>query len=160
MTKAEYEDIYRLLDSVNPVPFDCGRICGAACCDIEGEDLGIYLFPGEEEVRGLDSWRNAEEDQGSYFVDCPGPEHCDRSLRPIQCRLFPFVPVIRENGEPILEIGSDELPYVCPLVEDKAQLDPKYIRVCTEVWDRLAKDPKIYEFVRNLTQYDEAEEQG
>ena len=42
-----------MLDSVCPIDGDCGRLCGAACCtagDTDGEELGIYLYPGEEKL--------------------------------------------------------------------------------------------------------------
>ena len=32
-------------------------------------------------------------------VKCRNPPKCDRSIRPIQCRTFPLVPHIDENGE-------------------------------------------------------------
>ena len=70
ISKETYEAIYRLLDRVNPVDFDCGTLCGAACCtctyepeDIdfhaEGDEnadsyMGLYLLPGEEQVYNMD----------------------------------------------------------------------------------------------------------
>lgn len=36
--KSEYEAIYKLLDLVCPVPYDCGTLCGAVCCS-SGEEL-------------------------------------------------------------------------------------------------------------------------
>ena len=35
--KSEYEEIYRLLDTVSPLSFDCGTLCGAVCCGTEDE---------------------------------------------------------------------------------------------------------------------------
>ena len=45
-----YRAIYRLLDRVSPVPFDCGQICGAACCTAAelDDELGILLLPGSK----------------------------------------------------------------------------------------------------------------
>ena len=49
-----------MLDSVCPIDGDCGRLCGAACCtagDTDGEELGIYLYPGEEKLHSRkDDW--------------------------------------------------------------------------------------------------------
>ena len=47
-----YKAIYRLLDRVSPVPFDCGTVCGAACCNAaySDEDMGIMLLPGAEKI--------------------------------------------------------------------------------------------------------------
>ena len=58
----KWKAVYRPLDMVNTEPYDCGELCGAACCVCQGcsgtfdkdtdaevdmSDLGIYLFPGE-----------------------------------------------------------------------------------------------------------------
>lgn len=48
-----YRAIYRLLDRVSPVDYDCGTLCGAACCMVESEpdmEMGIYLLPEEGEL--------------------------------------------------------------------------------------------------------------
>lgn len=73
--KSTYRAIYRLLDRVSPVPFDCGELCGCACCmpadkadestarsvyssdQIDQIDMGIYLLPGEEKIfTGNEEW--------------------------------------------------------------------------------------------------------
>ena len=45
----KWEAVYKLLDRVSTEPFDCGTLCGSACCHGQGYDseMGIYLFPGE-----------------------------------------------------------------------------------------------------------------
>lgn len=51
--KRTWRAIYRLLDHVSPIDGDCGKLCGAACCtsgDESAEDLGIYLYPGEDAI--------------------------------------------------------------------------------------------------------------
>ncbi len=72
--KSTYKAIYRLLDAVSPVDYDCGTLCGAVCCTYGTEqscdakcnessflsksssqcddnfDMGIYLLPGEEKL--------------------------------------------------------------------------------------------------------------
>ena len=111
--KNTYRAIYRLLDRVSPMPFDCGRICGAACCMIDeldaqpNLDMGMYLLPGEEKIHNKkDPWLRWETHssqeydfppsfQGDmYFVKCKGPAHCRRTLRPLQCRTFPLKPIL------------------------------------------------------------------
>ena len=78
ISKTTYEAIYRLLDRVSPVDFDCGTLCGGACCtctyepdDIEftaegdenaDEYMGLYLLPGEEQV--------FEMDPDAFDTDC------------------------------------------------------------------------------------------
>ena len=60
LTKEQYRELYEKLDSVFPVPYDCGTICGKACCGVSGfdremaeEDMGLYLYPGEDELLAL-----------------------------------------------------------------------------------------------------------
>lgn len=73
--KKTWKAIYRLLDRVSPVNYDCGRLCGSACClagitdgsgaasggpaagitdepgvASDGPEMGIYLYPGEEKL--------------------------------------------------------------------------------------------------------------
>ena len=177
--KNTFRAIYRFLDRFSPVPFDCGRICGAACCQADEEHtLGLYLLPGEEKVHDRrDPWLSWEKHstelydfppswQGSvYFVNCEGPGHCRRALRPIQCRTFPLQPVIREEEEksplaekrPVYrEAGSPlaliyypaPLPYSCPLIEEGARLSLPFLRATYLVWKHLIRDPLIYDWVR------------
>ena len=52
-TKRFIENIYRRLDKVSPVDFDCGKLCGEICCvydseEYPNEDLALFLLPGEE----------------------------------------------------------------------------------------------------------------
>ena len=50
--KKAIEEIYERLEKVTPVDFDCGSLCGEACCvyDLKNpeEELALYLLPGEE----------------------------------------------------------------------------------------------------------------
>ena len=50
-----YRELYEKLDAVSPVPYDCGTLCGKACCGVSGyerpmkdDEMGLYLYPGEE----------------------------------------------------------------------------------------------------------------
>ena len=45
----KWKAVYRLLNQVETEVFDCGTLCGSACCACAGnrEEMGIYLFPGE-----------------------------------------------------------------------------------------------------------------
>ena len=134
--KSTYEEIYRRWDDCTPVPFDCGTICGAACCVADGgETMGIYLLPGEEKVHDKkDPWLTWSMDEAQDydfpeawrgkvpFVTCRGPEHCNRKKRPIQCRTFPLRPYL--TG------------------------DEQFIRVCYENWRILIQDPLIRDIVK------------
>ena len=136
--KSTYKAIYRLLDRVSPVPFDCGELCGCACCLPEGDDLGIYLLPGEEKIfTGCEKWLTWNyDDAEDYefpdswhgkvpFICCNTPPVCDRSMRPIQCRTYPVAPHLLSGDdvseEKLILILSDiDAPYICPLIEENS----------------------------------------
>ena len=174
ITKKEYQAIYRLLDRVSPLEYDCGTLCGAACCtterngeqsdgsDPEGSsEMGIYLLPGEEQLHMEDTdWMTvrvsrAEDhdlpdswDGDVYFVRCKTPPVCPREKRPIQCRTFPLAPHLDEDGELSMVYNDLELPYECPLIEDEIPLNDEYVEATIEAGQRLIQDPLIYDLVR------------
>ena len=100
--KRTWKAIYRLLDRVSPIDYDCGKLCGAACCtcaDTNGDDMemGIYLYPGEHKIHNKkDNWLDwTVEDAAEfefpdswngpvYFVRCKTPPVCPREKRPLQ----------------------------------------------------------------------------
>ena len=164
-----YRAIYRLLDRVSPVPFDCGMICGAACCTaIDDDDMGIYLLPGEEKIhdRHADwlTWHTQDTEEYDfpeswhgkvYWVRCKEPPHCPRAMRPIQCRSFPLSPHLSPDGELHLVWNDSDLPYCCPMIDDETELEPDFIKATLTVWKHLIRDPLICDLVRM-----ESEERG
>ena len=44
--------------------------------------------------------------------------------------------------------NDDELPYLCPMIEDEVELDPDFIRATHTVWKHLIRDPLIYDLVK------------
>lgn len=166
--KNTFKAIYRLLDRVSPVDFDCGRLCGSACCTCdngEGEDeLGIYLLPGEEKLftRHEDWLRWSVEKAEDYdfpeswhgnvfFVRCLTPPVCERHMRPIQCRTYPLAPHIDEDGTLRLILSTFDVPYECPLIEagrlDKDTIDQRFIRATYTAWKHLIRDEYIYDLI-------------
>lgn len=158
--KKTYQAIYRLLDRVSPIDGDCGMLCGAACCISEDDDMGIYLLPGEEEVFDEnDGWldwstQNAEEYgfpdswKGEIsFIKCKTPPVCRREKRPIQCRTFPLMPYLTESGELQMLYNDNELPYLCPLIEEEIPLNDDFVKATHTVWGHLIEDPLIYDLV-------------
>ena len=157
-----YKAIYRLLDRVSPVPFDCGTLCGAACCNVaySDEEVGIMLLPGEEKIHDKhadwltwDSFSTEEcELPGSwkgriFFVKCKTPPYCPRHMRPIQCRSFPLLPHIYEDGTLDLVYNDYDLPYLCPMIEKEMELDGRFVQATYTVWKHLIRDPLIYDMV-------------
>ncbi len=164
-----FHKIYTMLDKVNPVSYDCGESCGSVCCQKESfkgdTEPYLYLLPGEKEYlesAGSDirivRERGEEHDlPGSfgeyvYVAYCKGPDKCDRRLRPIQCRTFPLVPRITQGGELLLTRYDDELPYQCPLIEEKLELSEAFINATYEAWEILAEDKAIRDLIRMDTE--------
>ena len=158
--------MYRLLDRVSPADGDCGRFCGAACCNYAGTDFGIYLYPGEEKLfedeihrsseSGWLSWsvEDAEDYEFPlswrgkvYFASCTGPAFCVRHMRPLQCRFFPLAPHLTKDGTLHLILYPGELPYRCPLLAPDFPLDERFVRATYTVWKRLIQDPLIRDLV-------------
>lgn len=164
--KQTYRAIYRLLDRVSPVSFDCGLLCGSACCTCgQGEDdeeaqLGIYLLPGEDKLfTKKEDWLHWEKEDALdydfpdswfgtiYFVTCLKPPHCERRLRPLQCRFFPLAPHLDSSGRLRLILSDLKLPYRCPLIFDSISLNPSFIQATYTVWSHLIRDSLIYDLV-------------
>ena len=152
------------MDRVSPVPYDCGTLCGSACCTVSGdhpdEEMGIYLYPGEEKIHDpADSWlkwmvEDAEDYEFPdswkgeiYFVRCADPPFCPRRLRPLQCRTYPLAPHLTQEGELTLIRNDEDLPYECPLITKNIELDDGFVRATYMVWARLLRDPLIYDLV-------------
>ena len=142
------------LKSVTPLKRDCGRVCGAACCrSPENEETGMLLFPGEEEAyRGKEGWTIRETAMGPMAV-CPG--HCDRDERPLACRLFPLLPVIREDGE-VRAVTDLRARAVCPLArQGRSALDPAFTEAVREAGSLLAADGEQAAFLNRLEEEQE-----
>ena len=158
-----WKAVYRLLNRVSTLVYDCGRLCGSACCmcSSQKEEMGIYLFPGEHKLlkeAGGDWLEWSTQDPAElgfpeswtepvYFVKCKTPPVCPRDQRPLQCRTFPLKPVIGENG--VLEMiwNDDELPYTCPVIERNMPVHDDYYKATYTVWTHLLKDRRIFDLV-------------
>lgn len=164
--KNTYKAIYRLLDRVSPVNYDCGTLCGAACCtcghdeSLDDMQLGIYLLPGEEKLFDKnDEWLEWTSEYAEdfdfpeswtgkvHFIRCKTPPVCPREKRPLQCRFFPLEPHILEDGTLRLILNTVDLPYTCPLIDKRMELTPSFIQATYTVWKRLITDPLIYDLV-------------
>ncbi len=166
--KSTFKAIYRLLDRVSPVSGDCGRLCNAACCTCddgasdENADysMGIYLLPGEEKLfTGHEDWLQwgflrAEDYQFPeswtgkvFFLRCLSAPSCPREKRPLQCRFFPLAPHLDQYGNLLLIYHSGELPYDCPLINERIPLNHDFIKATYTVWSHLIRDPLIFDLV-------------
>ncbi len=138
-----------ILRDVTPLKSDCGRICGARCCQsLEAEESGMLLFPGEEEAyRDKAGWILRDTSAG-LLVICPG--RCRREERPLACRLFPLLPVIRESG--IKAAADQRARGICPLLRQGIRgLDPAFVSAAREAGNLLAQDAECRAFLLTLT---------
>ncbi|MBR5961871.1 MAG: hypothetical protein IKZ98_12875 [Clostridia bacterium] len=125
------------LKNVTPLKRDCGRVCDARCCrPLEGEETGMLLFPGEAEAYAdREDWKIRHTARGDMIV-CPG--RCNREERPLSCRLFPLLPLIRDDGT-IRVVTDLRARAVCPLArQGKSALDPAFIDAVREAGELLA----------------------
>ena len=166
----KWKAVYRLLNQVETEVFDCGTLCGSACCACsrEEKEMGIYLFPGEhlwlqkalenagEKAQEWLHW--TQQDPGElgfpeswtepvWFLTCKTAPCCPRELRPIQCRTFPLKPVIGENG--VLEMiwNDEDLPYHCPIIENNMPIHDDFYKATYTVWTHLMRDRRIFDLV-------------
>jgi hypothetical protein len=103
------------LRTITPLEGDCGLTCSAACCrSVEGEETGMLLFPGEEELYAQrNGWKILPAQNGKVVV-CPG--RCVREERPLSCRFFPLLPVVRDGT--VRAAMDQRARVVCPLFDD------------------------------------------
>lgn len=138
------------LNRVTPLKRDCGRVCGARCCrSCDGEETGMLLFPGEEELyRNKDGWKIMDTASGPMTV-CPGV--CERDERPLSCRFFPLIPVIRDGQ---IRVTVDQRARaVCPLARQGIRaLDPAFTEAVREAGETLAADNGLRGFLQMMTE--------
>ena len=139
-----------LLADVTPLKTDCGKVCGARCCrPLETEETGMLLFPGEEELyREKAGWTLRETPAGTIAI-CSGS--CERNDRPLACRIFPLLPVIR--NEEIKVAADQRARAVCPLLRQGIRgMDPAFTDAVREAGRLLAGDPVQRKFMEMLTE--------
>ena len=139
-----YAKIFKTLGELTPLRADCGVLCGGACC--KGDvDTGMRLFPHEESTLSVRTLEN-----GVRLAVCDGT--CDRSKRPLACRIFPFFPTIDERGKIFVEV-DDRAVRLCPLLThaDELVFDKRFFKAVKKVGKLLAKDPDCRAFLVETT---------
>lgn len=138
-----------LLREVTPLSGDCGAVCGGACCrSLEGEETGMLLFPGEAAYYdGLPGYTVRESAAGSLLI-CSG--RCERDDRPLSCRLFPLLPVLREDG---VKVAVDlRARVICPLAaQGRRAMRSEMVEAVRACGRLLAEDPEQRPFLEALT---------
>ncbi|WP_292776075.1 hypothetical protein [Methanobrevibacter sp.] len=161
--------IYNMTENASPLgQFNCGELCNSICCTVEnGEknnviaEMVLYLLPGEEEmldnesdwfeifyettdeIEYPDSWKG-----NVYYIKCTNPPHCNRRLRPIQCRSFPLSPHLDKDDNLHLIYDEDDMTYQCPIISEKRDLDEDFLKKTYKMWKRLTEDKLIFDLVK------------
>ena len=140
-----YEKVFRILGDRTPLRADCGKLCGAACCKGD-ENTGMRLFPHESSTLTVQ-----ETEDGGRLAVCNGT--CDRTKRPLACRIFPFFPTIDERGRIFVE-KDYRAESLCPMIEhsDEIAFDPRFFRALRRVGKILAKDEECRAFLEKSTE--------
>lgn len=163
----------RILEHVTPLAFDCGTLCGHKCCIDFEPDVGVYLIPGELALfDGSEDWLTFDHHPTDAYEFAPSWEAkyqtvpfmkchslCRREGRPFECRTYPLVPFLHEDGQ----IEMRYSPFakgVCPLTErySLAQLQPAFVEAAHQAWSLLMQDPEMLDHVRYLTEQLKASE--
>ena len=141
-----------LLENATPLKGDCGRVCGAACCEPDEDGKGgMLLFPGEEGLydplpEGFEI-TTAPDLPGALLLTCSGT--CRREDRPLSCRLFPLLPKEKDG---VIRAVRDRLGYiVCPLLPDGlSAFDPGFRACVVRAGEILYADPDHRAFLTAL----------
>lgn len=138
-----------LLEDVTPLQMDCGAVCGGACCvSHPGDETGMLLFPGEEAAYQGDASYAVTDSPMGKLLTCSG--QCDRRNRPLACRMFPLVMLLRDDG---VKVATDAAARsVCPLArQGKNALSQEFVAAVRQAAQILAEDETQREHLRRLT---------
>lgn len=144
-----------LLESLTPLKTDCGRLCRGACCQGD-ETTGMLLFPGEESLyegcafaRVIPAGYTLGGEMAKLLV-CRGT--CERSERPLACRVFPLFLRFLKSGKTKVKMDP-RAAEVCPLTDyGMSALDPAFVAAAQQAYDLLLEDERCAAFLRELDQ--------
>ncbi len=154
-----------LLAHTTPLADDCGTLCGHRCCADYAPDVGVYLLPGEIALfDGTEDWLRWKLHSTKRYDFAPSwskyrqirfmqcHKLCDRDRRPFECRTYPLVPCLKDDGS--LEMYMAPWAQgVCPLAdpEPAAPLRPEFVAAARRAWTLLMQDPDLSDHIRWLT---------
>ena len=143
MKKNIYTEAYRLLKNFTPLKGDCGELCDKNCCKGDWR-TGMLLFPNEETTLDV------IEENGRRLAVCGGK--CDRTERPLSCRIFPFFPVII-NGR-VRAVPDMRGINVCPMLShmDEIKFSRRFLRRVERVGELLLTDSECASFMKEIAE--------
>ena len=139
---------YAAIGESTPLCSDCGALCGAACCESDGDGQGgVDLLPGEIELIGNAEWMETSHDprMDAEMIVCTAM--CEREKRPFLCRVFPLCPVVGRDGRWTVRMDA-RARAMCPLTRGGVRgLDPQFVRGCVRAVRILAEEPDGTDFL-------------
>ncbi|MBO4298781.1 MAG: hypothetical protein J5998_08265 [Clostridia bacterium] len=148
MDRRILEQARAMLENITPMNRDCGRICGAACCQPDEDGRGgVFLFPGEEELVGGE-WATVTrlENGPGLMLACDGT--CERAKRPLGCMIFPLTPEIDGEGRVSMRFDVRARP-LCPLLRNGLMgLRADFRKTAEQAMRLIASDPEGLAFLR------------
>lgn len=139
---------YELLERVTPLTYDCGKLCGEKCCKGDS-NTGMWLFPYEEELlKNTDDFEIKECDGnfGYKMLVCHGK--CDRKTRPLACRIYPYFPMITDDG---YDARADIRGIIsCPILFNNIKTDYSFIRQIRKIARLFDRDDELKAYVKNI----------
>lgn len=155
------ENARAALGDATPLKRDCGRLCGAACCQPDETGLnGMLLFPFEETyyrrpIEGF-PFRLVDDDtlfKGGKRLVCEGT--CPREHRPLACRIFPLrirvqADALGDHAHCTAELDPRAW-CVCPLLEQGGlrAMDQAFIAAVARAGDALIQNVSMLEALYN-----------
>lgn len=135
---------YSVLRKATPLDFDCGKICNGKCCKGD-EKTGMLLFPGEEKLIDPDI-NVTETESGDKLAVCNGS--CNRSKRPLSCRIYPLFPVLSDDGaiKVCFDYRAD-----CPLTKQEYRFNKRFIKGVKRVGKYLLLNEETKSFYLELS---------
>lgn len=145
-------EAYSLLEKTAPLGrFDCGQICGRACCTDKAGD-SMELFPHESELYA-DKYDFEIKAGEISLIKCSSK--CDRCDRPLSCRLFPLFPLVRkaENGTYEVKVITDpRARIICPLADlEVSRFDRVFVRSVRRAGLYLVRDEECAAYLEGLS---------
>lgn len=141
---------YEIIGSLTPLKnADCGKLCGKICC--KGDRAGMLLFPGEEAIfENIAGFWIEEieymETPGVKLLLCDGD--CERSLRPLACRMFPAAPLDKDGR---IDAAPDiRGRRMCP-IWDLKYADRAFVKAVKKAFGLLAENAETAAFMRLIS---------
>ncbi len=135
---------YKLFEHTTPLSFDCGALCSGKCCKGDSS-TGMILFPYEDTLlKNIDGFR-IEEANGRKLLICNGI--CDRKTRPLSCRIYPYFPMITDDG---YDVRADIRGFnTCPVLYDNIKPKYSFLRKIRKIAKLFSQDEELKEFIIN-----------